>query len=505
MAGMMMIIAAASGIDITQRYRYFTPSKEKTRFARYPCEFQLTIFCFPTTTPMATISHSFAMPQFDPLALYQEFCPQGPGLLESLNPLPKTGRYSIVPLRWQEHYRLSEGSLTLCQQDKESPLAGEPLTLLADILSQRAVPPSAATPFPGGYFGYFGYDFAGQIEELPQTAQRDLPVLDLELYWVDLTAVYDHDKQQLTLASLDETIDLPGLEQQVRDSQHHLAHQQLKLDSLPQPVIEQQQFESMVQRGKDYIAAGDIYQVNLSCRFDGQIEGESSELYRRLRELNPSPFACLLHFPELDIISSSPERLVSLQLGLAETRPIAGTRPRGYTPPEDQLLGEELLGHPKERAEHIMLLDLERNDLGKVCRSGSVKVDELMVLERYSHVTHIVSNVRGSLRPDCGPFDLLRATFPGGTITGVPKKRCMEIIDELEPVGRGCYTGSAGYISACGSMDLNILIRSYQRIGDQLSYQTGAGIVADSIPEKEWRECMNKGEALRKVLQEAMN
>jgi para-aminobenzoate synthetase component 1 len=152
-----------------------------------------------------------------------------------------------------------------------------------------------------------------------------------------------------------------------------------------------------------------------------------------------------------------------------------------------------------------MLLDLERNDLGKVCKASTVKVDELMVLERYSHVTHIVSNVRGFLREDYGPFDLLRATFPGGTITGVPKKRCMEIIDELEPVGRGCYTGSAGYISACGTMDLNILIRSFQRIGDQLSYQTGAGIVADSIPEKEWQECMAKGEALRKVLREAMN
>ncbi|MCK4690992.1 MAG: chorismate-binding protein, partial [Desulfuromonadales bacterium] len=159
----------------------------------------------------------------------------------------------------------------------------------------------------------------------------------------------------------------------------------------------------------------------------------------------------------------------------------------------------------KERAEHIMLLDLERNDLGKVCQAATVEVDELMVLERYSHVSHIVSNVRGHLKTDCGPFDLLRATFPGGTITGVPKKRCMEIIDELEPVGRGSYTGSAGYISACGALDLNILIRSFQRIGRSLTYQTGAGIVADSIPEKEWFECIKKGEALRILLQEAMN
>ena len=452
---------------------------------------------------MTCISHSFPLSQFDPLALYLALCPNGPGLLESLNPRPKTGRYSIVPLRWRECYQLRAGELYCCATGEVRHLPGEPLTLLADILSRRAVPAVADSPFPGGFFGYFGFDLAAQIEELPQAAERDLPVPDLDLYWVDLTAVYDHGRQQLTLASLDETINLIELEQQVRAAQRPLPRQPLKLISLPQAILSQQHFESMVQRGKDYIAAGDIYQVNLSCRFDGQLEGASSELYRRLRELNPSPFACLLHFPELDIISSSPERLVSLQQDLAETRPIAGTRPRGYTPPEDQQLGKELLGHPKERAEHIMLLDLERNDLGKVCRAGTVEVDELMVLERYSHVSHIVSNVRGELRTGCGPFDLLRATFPGGTITGVPKKRCMEIIDELEPVGRGCYTGSAGYISACGNMDLNILIRSFQRIGNQLSYQTGAGIVADSIPEKEWFECLAKGEALRKVLREA--
>ncbi|MEJ2700267.1 MAG: chorismate-binding protein, partial [Desulfuromonadales bacterium] len=215
-----------------------------------------------------------------------------------------------------------------------------------------------------------------------------------------------------------------------------------------------------------------------------------------------SPFGGLLRSPGLEIISSSPERLVSLHGGVAETRPIAGTRPRGFTPSRDARLGEELLGHPKERAEHIMLLDLERNDLGKVCRVGTVAVDELMVLERYSHVTHIVSNVRGELRPGVGPFDLVRAVFPGGTITGVPKKRCMEIIDELEPTGRGTYTGSGGYISVTGDMDLNILIRSYQKFDRDLTYQVGAGIVADSMPAREWEECLAKGRALQKALEE---
>ncbi len=450
---------------------------------------------------MAISTHSFHLPDFDPLALYLHFCPEGPGFLESLNPLPKTGRYSIVPLRWQECYRLQNGTLFRCDADGTTELPGKPLTTLENILLERAVPTSVETPFPGGFFGYFGYDWAAQVEELPQDAERDLPVPDLELYWVDVTAVYDHQATRLTLATLDPTINLKNFEPDIKASQKTLPTQPLKTTRQPEPMISREKFISMVEQGKEYIAAGDIYQVNLSCRFDGMLEGASTELYRRLRTINPSPFACLLNFPEVEIISSSPERLVSLQGGLAETRPIAGTRPRGYTPPEDQQLSKELLDHPKERAEHIMLLDLERNDLGKVCQTGSVEVDELMVLERYSHVTHIVSNVRGKLREDCGPFDLLQATFPGGTITGVPKKRCMEIIDELEPVGRGSYTGSAGYISACGNLDLNILIRTYQRIGNRLTYQTGAGIVADSIPEKEWQECLHKGEALRTLLE----
>ncbi len=444
--------------------------------------------------------HSFFLSDFDPLKLYLDLCPTGPGFLESLNPLPKTGRYSIVPLRWREHYRLEYNVLIRHDQSGTTTLPGKPLKVLAQILQKRSVPQTDETPFPGGFFGYFGYDLAAQIEDLPQNAKRDLPSPSLELYWVDVTAVYDHNTGQMTLATLDPDVVLTDYTAIIRESAQKKFPETLKTIKLPEPIISQNQFISMVERGKEYIAAGDIYQVNLSCRFEGEIEGASTELYRQLRQSNPAPFSCFLHFSDLDIVSSSPERLVSLRDGLAETRPIAGTRPRGYTPARDQSLGEELLGHPKERAEHIMLLDLERNDLGKVCQAGSIEVDEFMILERYSHVTHIVSNVRGKLNDDCGPFELLEATFPGGTITGVPKKRCMEIIDELEPVGRSSYTGSAGYISACGTMDLNILIRSFQRSGKRLTYQTGAGIVADSIPEKEWQECLHKGEALHALL-----
>jgi len=451
---------------------------------------------------MAVNTHSFPLEHFDPLALYQQLCPDGPGFLETLNPLPKTGRYSILPLRWQERYSYADGKLTCFHQDQKTEFGSDPFQKLAEILHQRALSPSPETPFIGGFFGYVSYDMAGQIEELPRMARRDLTIPDLDFYWIDVSAAYDHNNSTLTLSALDPDVDLLSYEKVIKTGLKVKDPQPFNISESLQPILTPDEFMTKVQKGKDYIAAGDIYQVNLSCRFDGRIEGSSTGLYQHLRAVNPSPFACLLKFPEVDIISSSPERLFSLRDNVAETRPIAGTRPRGYNFDEDQQLGDELLCHPKERAEHIMLLDLERNDLGKVCRTGTVEVDELMVLERYSHVTHIVSNVRGELKPEHGPFDLLKATFPGGTITGVPKKRCMEIIDELEPVGRGSYTGSVGYISACGTTDFNILIRTFQRIGDKLTYQTGAGIVADSIPEKEWQECLDKGEALRTVLED---
>ncbi len=451
---------------------------------------------------MTLQQHSFTVDHFDPLILFHYLAPDGPGFLESPEPTPRTGRYSIVALRRSESYRLNEEGLSLLQHGIETALSGDPLETMADILERRRLPGKTSVPFCGGFFGYFGYDLAGWLEELPRLARRDRPLPALWLDWVDLCAVYDHQNGMVTLSSLSPGDDLLALEQEIRTTlEQALPPSGQASTEAPEAILQQAEFEKMVRRAKDYIAAGDIYQANLSVRFDGRCSLSSTELYARLRRVNPSPFGCLLHTPHLDIISCSPERLVSLHGTTAELRPIAGTRPRGYSPPEDIRLGEELLGHPKERAEHIMLLDLERNDLGKVCQAGSIEVDELMTLERYSHVTHIVSNVRGILRDDAGPFDLIRATFPGGTITGVPKKRCMEIIEELEPVGRGTYTGSAGYISACGTMDLNILIRSFQKFGDQLTYQTGAGIVADSVPEREWHECLSKGAALRQALE----
>ncbi|MEW6215597.1 MAG: anthranilate synthase component I family protein, partial [Nitrospirota bacterium] len=261
-------------------------------------------------------------------------------------------------------------------------------------------------------------------------------------------------------------------------------------------------YMDIVKKAKEYIAAGDIFQANLSQRVSAHIRNKSPwSLYRILSSINPSPFAAFIDFGDYQIVSSSPERLLRVKDGIIETRPIAGTRPRGKDGKEDELMRSELLLNEKERAEHIMLIDLERNDLGRVSDYGSVRVDELMITEDYSHVIHIVSNVMGSLANGKDCFDAIKAAFPGGTITGVPKVRCMEIIDELEPVRRGPYTGSIGYISFSGNMDLNIVIRTFVLRGEMVYVQAGAGIVADSDPEREYYETLKKAEALIRTLE----
>ena len=256
----------------------------------------------------------------------------------------------------------------------------------------------------------------------------------------------------------------------------------------------------MLARAHEHILAGDIYQANLSHRFSAPFTGRGLDLYRRLREINPSPFACWLRFPEHEVVSCSPERLVKLEGGRAETRPIAGTRARGEDRAADRRLHLELLGNEKERAEHLMIVDMARNDLGRVCEPGSVEVERFMSVEDYSHVRHLVSNVVGSLRSDRDAFDLLGATFPGASITGVPKVRCMQIIDSLEKVRRGVYTGSAGYIGLDGSMDFNILIRTFLLQEGRAYWHVGGGIVADSNAEREYEETLAKGRALQEAL-----
>ena len=267
-----------------------------------------------------------------------------------------------------------------------------------------------------------------------------------------------------------------------------------------QPTSTQAEFEAMVGRALEYIRAGEIFQANVSQRFTTSWDDDPLALYHTLRDINPSPFACFLRWGDMAVVSCSPERLVRVQEGRVETRPIAGTRPRGATPEDEAVHGLELLLSEKERAEHLMLVDLARNDLGRMCRVGTVAVDELMALETYSHVIHIVSNVAGTLHPRNDAVDVIRAIFPGGTITGCPKVRCMEILRELEPVARGLYTGSLGTIGFDGTMDLNIAIRTMVMDGRRLSFHVGAGIVADSDPEREYHETLSKAEALRCAL-----
>lgn len=351
-------------------------------------------------------------------------------------------------------------------------------------------------PFTGGWFLFLAYELAGQVEpslDLP-AAGDGLPVACAAR--IPAAVIVDHQRQQTFLvaeAAHENLLDIFNAD---------IAQMQNYLSVTPVSVQlnedEPSRYLQGVERIKNYIVDGDVFQVNLSRAWQGECAGEvaAADIYQNLCVKNPAPFAGLAVMDDVAVISSSPERLVHVTGDRVETRPIAGTRPRATHAGDDDALQNELLKHPKERAEHIMLIDLERNDLGRVCVPGSVDVNELMVLESYAHVHHIVSNVRGRLRPDVTPGEVIRAVFPGGTITGCPKVRCMEIIAELEGEGRGAYTGAMGYLNHDGSLDLNILIRTITLSGQRVSLRAGAGIVADSVPEKELEETRAKAHGL---------
>ena len=355
-------------------------------------------------------------------------------------------------------------------------------------------------PFYGGWFVYLGYELVAEVEpklRLPP-ARDGLPAAFAARCPGGL--IVDHLQQQAWLVGESDQL-LKHLSTLVT------VHARQQLDPLMPEALSieadpDERFLSGVERIREWILAGDVFQVNLSRAWRAYSPTPLSAVavYRALARFNPAPFAGLACLPGGTVISSSPERLVEVRGDDVQTRPIAGTRPRSDCPNADRDLSAELIGNLKERAEHIMLIDLERNDLGRVCRIGSIEVDELMVVESYAHVHHIVSNIRGQLRPGISPVDVIAAVFPGGTITGCPKVRCMEIIAELEEQGRGFYTGSMGYLGLDGSMDLNILIRSMVVAGSQLSFRTGAGIVADSDPVAELAETRAKARGLLKAL-----
>jgi aminodeoxychorismate synthase component I len=482
---------------------------------------------FLTASPPVPLTTVLPLPNYSTFELYQRLAGdvRSPVLLESGHSqrgLSAGPRYSIIGADPALLFRCTGSRLAWSARGEEwVTRAGDPMSAIRDLLGRMAVPrPAGFPPFYGGAIGYFGYDVARWFERLPDPPDDDPALPDAELAFFDLAAVVDHERQELWLifCPFGERFLKEPREQLYEEGTARLLALETRLNGLlpvlpdwsPQvpprisPGMSETDYTAKVRRCLEYIAAGDIYQANLSHRFLVELGGRSPRsIYRRLREINPSPFAALLELPDVTLVSCSPERLVRLSGIEVETRPIAGTRPRGASTDEDRLLVEDLLMSPKERAEHIMLVDLERNDLGRVCSYGSIRVDEFMAVERYSHVSHIVSNIRGHLAPGRDALDLIRAVFPGGTVTGVPKVRCMEIINELEPVRRGPYTGSIGYFSPSGDLDLNIVIRTLVIAGERASLQVGAGIVADSDPVREYQETLFKAEALLKALRES--
>ncbi len=447
-------------------------------------------------------------------------------LLESINGTPKTAQYSFIGCDPFIVFKSKGNEIELTYEGKRSLTRKDPLLKLRELLNNFKIERlKTLPPFFGGAVGFFSYDLVHVFEKLPLKAKKDINVPDIYFILTDTVIAFDHLKNTITVIIIPAIRHLgfgynsitSGLLRDCKQDAEKKLEEIVNLINSPaaaqtsavkekkaKPVsnLTKEGYMSIVKKCKEYIASGDIYQANLSQRLSAKIGSvKPVELYRRLREINPSPFSALIEFDDIVLVSSSPERLIKLEGRDVETRPIAGTRPRGKTENEDKEMHGELIANEKERAEHIMLIDLERNDIGRVCEYGSVSVDEFMTIEDYSHVTHIVSNIKGKLKKEKDGLDLIKAVFPGGTITGVPKIRCMEIIDELEPAARGLYTGSIGYISFAGDMDLNIIIRTFIIKNGYAHVQAGAGIVADSEPEREYYETLHKAEALLKVLE----
>jgi anthranilate synthase component I len=437
---------------------------------------------------------------FEPLGLVAQFPEIYPGLLESSAPIgPATGggRFDILPISDGEYLHL----------DVDRRLSGPHAVGAGGFLcalenwwrSLRAPGEATSLPFRGGWLLYLGYELADEIEPRLRLPPGADPIVALA---IRAPAAWIRDRRSQRAWVVAEPGHEPMIERFADDVLRAGASADAAAARFDLHEEDPVQFLHSVGRALDYIAAGDVYQANLSRQWRGfsATRVDPVAVYKRLRAANPSPFAALVRAGDFALISSSPERLLSIRGGIVSTRPIAGTRPRGASPERDAALIESLLDNEKERAEHVMLIDLERNDLGRICVGGSVRVDEYMAVESYAHVHHIVSNVSGLLRDGVSPIDAIRAMFPGGTITGCPKVRCMEIIAELEGAGRGAYTGAVGYLNRDGSCDLNILIRTITAQGNALRFRAGAGIVADSNPAQELAETRAKAEGLLRAL-----
>jgi para-aminobenzoate synthetase component I len=417
------------------------------------------------------------------------------------------GQYSVAGLQPKAVLESMEEGLKIQDDKNTETRIGDPLIELEKWLQPLKTEREPDLPdFQGGVIGFLSYDYARRIENLPVLSQDDLKVPEVYFFYLDEWVVFDHKEEMLWTMILTQEEEVSAqirLEKWTSLWQEHLAEKEAEevtpLNEGASGIrvsMNEEQFSNAVKRIQDYISQGDVFQVNLSVRQSQELGAEPLAVYKKLRELNPSPYMSYIQTPEFQIVSGSPELLVKKKGLEVSTRPIAGTRSRGKDAAEDEALAGELIDNEKERAEHVMLVDLERNDLGRVCRYGTVEVNEFMVIEKYSHVMHIVSNVRGTLDEHKNGADVIRSVFPGGTITGAPKIRTMEIIEELEPVRRGIYTGSIGWIGVNGDMELNIVIRTMLVKNNEAYIQAGAGVVIDSNPKYEYKESLKKAMAL---------
>jgi para-aminobenzoate synthetase component 1 len=431
----------------------------------------------------------------------------------------KLGRYSFIGSEPFIVLSTHGTESILTRGAEKSSLSGNPFDVVNHYLEvYRLDPCSSPVPFIGGAVGYFSYDLCHFIERLPATAVDDLQLPECYLGFYDLILAFDNLQGKAYIIStgfpeLRETERIERASQRLNEVKERLANisgssREVPLIPMSSPTEQatlkggftHQEYVNAIEKARQYIIAGDIFEVNLSQRFEAELSITPYELYRRLRQINPAPFACYLGFDEVSVVSASPERFIRVRGDWVETRPIKGTRRRGKTAVEDEVLANELMSSVKDRAENIMIVDLERNDLGRVCRFGTVKVTELAILETFPTVFHLTSTVEGRLKEGKNCIDLLKATFPGGSITGAPKVRAMEIIDELEPTKRSVYTGNIGYLSFNGDLDLNIAIRTFLAKERKVYFQVGGAVVYDSEPEAEYQETLDKGRALINAL-----
>jgi anthranilate synthase component 1 len=439
-------------------------------------------------------------------------------LLESVEGGEKWGRYTFLGYGSHVVFTVKADDV-LIQKNGEVHCrkhGGHPMKFLKELLQlYRPVPVSGLPRFYGGAVGFLGYDMVRYYEKLPARTQEDLNANEAIFFITDTMMIFDNVRHTINVVACavtegrddlrvvyDEAIN--KIDDMIETLQAPVEGRNLPQQAEGDPPFQSnmtpEDFKAMVGRAKDYIVAGDVIQVVLSQRFQRENRMDPVDLYRALRYVNPSPYLFFLKLDDLFLIGSSPEVMFRLEEGVAELRPIAGTRRRGKNEQEDRSLSDELLQDPKERAEHVMLVDLGRNDLGRIARVGSVQVNQFMVVERYSHVMHIVSNIQAQLSGDKDAFDVLKATFPAGTLTGAPKVRAMEIIEELEPSHRGPYGGAVGYFSYTGNMDFCITIRTMVIKDGKIFVQAGAGIVADSDPETEYQESVNKAMGMMQAI-----